>query len=123
MGWEVAFAIMIHQILVKNLWSPESPGPGETAATRAAAGHGASRDVSHSRRQKGAQAVLRPGRPSGFHTDCFEEVIVLRARRPTGGSEKHSGTGAVSPRVYAPHSKSAPEPKARDANGPAAYTR
>ena len=123
MGWEVAFAIMIHQISGKILWSPESPGLGESAATRAAAEHGASRDVSHSRRQKGAQAVLRPGRPSGFHTDCFEEIIVLRARRPTGGSEKHSGIGAVSPRGYAPHSKSAPEPKARDANGPAAYTR
>ena len=123
MGWEVAFAIMIHQISGKILWSPESPGLGESAATRAAAEHGASRDVSHSRRQTGAQAVLRPGRPSGFHTDCFEEVIVLRARRPTGGSEKHSGIGAVSPRGYAPHSKSAPEPKTRDANGPAAYTR
>ena len=56
-------------------------------------------------------------------TDCFEENIVLQARRPTGGSEKHSGTGAVSPRGYAPHSKSAPEPKARDANSLAAYTR
>ena len=80
-------------ILVKNLWSPESPGPGEIAATRAAAGHAASRDVSHSRRQKGAQAVLRPGRPSGFHTGCFEEILFPGPAAPPAGRKNTAVQG------------------------------
>ena len=93
MGWEVAFAIMIHQILVKNLWSPESPGPGETAATRAAAGHAASRDVSHSRRQKGAQAVLRPGAPLVFIQTALKRLLFPRPAAPPAGRKNTAVQG------------------------------